>query len=217
MANNLHNLFNLELILRVLSLIIFVPVMIVPLIYSNLLLVFVYLLFNAIILQEIFSLKSKSSHNNIFNITITIITFTFFLFILSKITEYLVVRLIIEIILIIWIFDTFSFIGGKILGGKKLIPSISSGKTVSGLLIGISVTLLLSQIYKTIAETELNLFFIILIIIFSFFGDLSASLLKRISYTKDSGSIMPGHGGLLDRLDSFLGVFFMITIINIFI
>ncbi len=217
MANNLHNLFNLELILRVLSLIIFVPVMIVPLIYSNLLLVFVYLLFNAIILQEIFSLKSKSSHNNIFNITITIITFTFFLFILSKITEYLVVRLIIEIILIIWIFDTFSFIGGKILGGKKLIPSISSGKTVSGLLIGISVTLLLSQIYKTIAETELNLFFIILIIFFSFFGDLSASLLKRISYTKDSGSIMPGHGGLLDRLDSFLGVFFMITIINIFI
>ena len=191
--------------------------MIVPLIYSNLLLVFVYLLFNAIILQEIFSLKSKSSHNNIFNITITIITFTFFLFILSKITEYLVVRLIIEIILIIWIFDTFSFIGGKILGGKKLIPSISSGKTVSGLLIGISVTLLLSQIYKTIAETELNLFFIILIIFFSFFGDLSASLLKRISYTKDSGSIMPGHGGLLDRLDSFLGVFFMITIINIFI
>tara|TARA_Y200000002_G_scaffold300626_1_gene255656 strand:- start:8507 stop:9160 length:654 start_codon:yes stop_codon:yes gene_type:complete len=217
LANNLHNLFNLELILRVLSLIIFVPVMIVPLIYSNLLLVFVYLLFNAIILQEIFSLKSKSSHNNIFNITITIITFTFFLFILSKITEYLVVRLIIEIILIIWIFDTFSFIGGKILGGKKLIPSISSGKTVSGLLIGISVTLLLSQIYKTIAETELNLFFIILIIFFSFFGDLSASLLKRISYTKDSGSIMPGHGGLLDRLDSFLGVFFMITIINIFI
>ena len=121
---------------------------------------------------------------------------------------------IIQIILAIWLFDTFSFLGGKIIGGKKLMPSISSGKTQSGLLFGIIATLLSFYIYSLIInDFSLNyLLFIIIIIIFAFFGDVIASIVKRMSSIKDSGSIMPGHGGLLDRLDSFIGVFFFIGI-----
>ena len=142
------------------------------------------------------------------------ITFVFFIFILIKITETMSYFYIIELIVIIWLFDTFSFLGGKIIGGKKLIPSISSGKTQSGLLVGITSTLFCFYIYSiTVNDFSLKyLLFISIIILFAFLGDVVASMAKRLSSIKDSGSIMPGHGGLLDRLDSFLGVFFFISI-----
>ena len=124
---------------------------------------------------------------------------------------------IIEIIFTVWLFDTFSFLGGKIIGGKRLMPSISAGKTQSGLLVGIIATLICFYIYSiTINDFSLRqLLFIIIIILFAFLGDVIASMLKRLSSIKDSGSIMPGHGGLLDRLDSFLGVFFFIGIFKL--
>ena len=124
---------------------------------------------------------------------------------------------IIEKIFTVWLFDTFSFLGGKIIGGKRLMPSISAGKTQSGLLVGIIATLICFYIYSiTINDFSLRqLLFIIIIILFAFLGDVIASMLKRLSSIKDSGSIMPGHGGLLDRLDSFLGVFFFIGIFKL--
>ncbi|MDC3086628.1 phosphatidate cytidylyltransferase, partial [Pelagibacteraceae bacterium] len=113
--------------------------------------------------------------------------------------------------------DTFSFLGGKIIGGKKLMPSISSGKTQSGLIVGISATLFTFSIYSlTINEFSIKYFlFISIILLFAFFGDMIASIVKRLSSIKDSGSIMPGHGGLLDRLDSFIGVFLFIGILEL--
>tara|TARA_Y200000002_G_scaffold38604_1_gene28201 strand:- start:601 stop:1095 length:495 start_codon:yes stop_codon:yes gene_type:complete len=145
------------------------------------------------------------------------ITFVFFTFIIIKITETMSYKSIIELIVIIWLFDTFSFLGGKIIGGKKLMPLISAGKTQSGLLIGISFTLFIFYIYSTtIIEFSINYFlFISIILLFAFLGDVIASIVKRLSSIKDSGSIMPGHGGLLDRLDSFLGVFFFIGIFEL--
>ena len=124
---------------------------------------------------------------------------------------------IIELIVIIWLFDTFSFLGGKIIGGKKLMPSISAGKTQSGLLTGILATLFSFYIYSTtINEFSLKyLFFVSIILLFAFLGDVIASIVKRLSSIKDSGYIMPGHGGLLDRLDSFLGVFLFIGILEL--
>ena len=95
-------------------------------------------------------------------------------------------------------------------------PSISSGKTQSGLLVGISGTLFSFSIYSlAINEFSIKyLLYICTILLFAFLGDVIASIMKRLSSIKDSGSIMPGHGGLLDRLDSFLGVFFFIGILE---
>ena len=113
-------------------------------------------------------------------------------------------------ILLICIFsDTGGYIIGNLVGGKKLIPSISAGKTISGLIIGSSVTVIIIQICKSFIFEYSFVFFYqtILIIFFSFLGDIVGSILKRISNVKDSGTIMPGHGGLFDRFDSFISVF----------
>ena len=214
----MQNLFNLELMFRILSLIVFVPIMLIPIIFSNYLLVFIYLLFNSIIISEISLMKIKSNNKNIYNFALIVITYIFFIFLTLNLTESISTSAIIEIIMIIWLFDTFSYIGGKLIGGKKIIPVISSGKTVSGFVSGLILTLISVQIYH-IANNKFDItiiFFTILIICLSFLGDLIASILKRMSHTKDSGSIMPGHGGLLDRLDSFLGVFLLLGTLKIF-
>ncbi len=217
MENKLINLFNKNLILRIFSLIVFIPLMIMPIVISNYLLFIIYIFFNSVILYEIQLMKIKSEKKKLLNIYKIIITFVFFTFILIKITETMNSISIIELIIIIWLFDTFSFLGGKIIGGKKLMPLISSGKTQSGLLVGISATLSCFYIYSIIInEFSIKyLLFVSIILLFAFLGDVIASIAKRLSSLKDSGSIMPGHGGLLDRLDSFLGVFFFIGTLKI--
>lgn len=113
-------------------------------------------------------------------------------------------------ILIIWIFDTFCYLGGKTLNGKKLMPKISKGKTYNGLFSGTIVTLAIAGIYYIKVYNELEFLFTLVIptIILSFLGDLVVSVLKRSVNLKDAGQIMPGHGGIVDRMDSFILVFF---------
>jgi len=214
MENKLKNLFNKNLLLRILSLIIFIPLMLLPIVVSNYLLFMIYIFFNSVILYEIQSMKVDDEKKKLLIIYMALITFIFFIFILIKITAVMTAIDLIEIIIAIWLFDTFSFLGGKIIGGKKLIPSISSGKTQSGLLVGITATLFSFYIYSIIVNdfSLKYLLFISIIIFFAFLGDVIASIIKRTSSIKDSGSILPGHGGLLDRLDSFIGVFFFIGI-----
>ena len=121
---------------------------------------------------------------------------------------------IVEIIIIIWIFDTFCYLGGKAFNGKKLMPKISKGKTFNGLYSGIIATLIITIFYYV--EIHNNLYIVpilvIPIIILSFLGDLIVSVLKRSVNIKDSGYIMPGHGGIIDRMDSFVFVFFIFGI-----
>ena len=188
--------------------------MILPIIVSNYLLFIIYIFFNSVIIYEIQLMKVQDEKNILLMIYKVLIIFVFFTFILINITSAMTSIELIEIIIAIWLFDTFSFLGGKIIGGKKLMPLISSGKTQSGLLVGITGTIFSFFIYSiTLNDFSFKfLFFISIIILFAFLGDLIASLAKRLSSIKDSGSIMPGHGGLLDRLDSFLGVFFFICI-----
>ena len=207
-------LFNKNLLLRIISLIIFIPLMLFPILISNFLLAIVYIFFNAVILCEIQIMKVQDEKKKLLTIYKVLLTFTFFIFILIKITSSMTTINIIEIIIIIWLFDTFSFLGGKIIGGKRLMPSISAGKTQSGLLVGIIATLLSFYVYSImVGNFSLKyLLFIGIIVLFAFLGDVIASIVKRLSSIKDSGYIMPGHGGLLDRLDSFIGVFFFIGI-----
>ena len=214
MENKFQNLFNKNLLLRVFSLVIFIPLMLLPIFVSNYLLFIIYIFFNAVILYEIQLMKVQNENKKLLVIYKVLITLIFFIFILIKITATMTSIDLIEVIIVIWLFDTYSFLGGKIIGGKKLMPSVSSGKTQSGLLVGITATLFSFYIYSIIVyDFSLKyLLFISIIIFFAFLGDVIASIVKRTSFIKDSGFIMPGHGGLLDRLDSFIGVFFFVGI-----
>ena len=135
---------------------------------------------------------------------------TVFLFVLSISSIENINLKIIEIIMAIWIFDTFCYMGGKIFNGKKLMPNISKGKTFNGLYSGIITTIVITCIYYIMFYGDLswNAFLVIPIIILSFIGDFIVSVLKRSVNIKDSGNIMPGHGGIIDRMDSFVIVFF---------
>tara|TARA_A100000164_G_C21735267_1_gene689617 strand:- start:145 stop:570 length:426 start_codon:yes stop_codon:yes gene_type:complete len=119
-------------------------------------------------------------------------------------------------ILIVIFFDTFSYIIGKLFGKYKIIK-ISPQKTLEGLLGGFFITVFLSLIISYILDFNLNikLFIFIMLIIFSaFVGDILESFFKRKNNLKNSSEIIPGHGGLFDRFDSFL---FSIIFYSIFI
>lgn len=210
MANKMLSLFNNEFLKRIFSALFFVPLMIVPILYSNYLLTVIYLIFCSIVIIELSNIKLNSPSKYIFSCYIVITVLTYHLFILVLIAEPIKTYFILEIIFTIWLFDTFSFLGGKLIGGMKLIPRISKGKTVSGLISGIFCSFIIIQSLKYI----MNIFSItdtlhtLLIIILAFIGDIIASILKRKANMKDSGNIMPGHGGLFDRFDSFIAVFF---------
>ena len=102
--------------------------------------------------------------------------------------------------------DIFAYIGGNIFGKVKIAPKISYGKTVEGTIIGLFFTILISIGFKDIVSLNfLNAIFLGIIIGFlAFLGDLIESLFKRKIGIKDSGTLIPGHGGLLDRFDGYI-------------
>ncbi|MDL1913884.1 MAG: phosphatidate cytidylyltransferase [Bergeyella sp.] len=107
---------------------------------------------------------------------------------------------------LIWSSDTFAFVFGRLFGKHKIAPKISPKKTWEGFLGSFFSTLLLSYfINKNFPELKGNWIIVgILVTIFGPLGDLVESQLKRNFGVKDSGSLIPGHGGVLDRLDSFI-------------
>ncbi len=112
---------------------------------------------------------------------------------------------------LIWLMDTLGYLVGKPWGKHKLLPKLSPGKSIEGVLGGIIFTLLLSGmlIYSSKSPFKPNtmtLCLILFIACFSVVGDLFESLLKRQAGVKDSGKLLPGHGGILDRMDSTFSV-----------
>ncbi len=117
--------------------------------------------------------------------------------------------LLIFLLVTVFFGDVFAFFFGVYFGQKKIFPAISPKKTISGSLGGLLGSVLSGSvflIYFSQLRDPLSILFLCLAIgVFAQLGDFFESLLKRISGKKDSGQIMPGHGGLLDRLD---GVYF---------
>lgn len=108
---------------------------------------------------------------------------------------------------LVWVNDSFAYIIGKNFGKQKLFPSISPKKTFEGFLGGLFFACVSSFFIALYTETLTFTYWLILAIIVSVFGtigDLIESKFKRQAGVKDSGIIMPGHGGLLDRLDSII-------------
>jgi phosphatidate cytidylyltransferase len=113
------------------------------------------------------------------------------------------------ILIILWMYDTGAYLSGSAIGKHKLMKSISPNKSWEGLLGGGILSLVTSVIMAVILQTpDLGTWIIIavIIIVFGTLGDLFESMLKRKTGIKDTGSVLPGHGGLLDRFDSLLFV-----------
>jgi phosphatidate cytidylyltransferase len=107
---------------------------------------------------------------------------------------------------IIWSTDIFAFFAGRILGGPKLMPQISPNKTWSGLAGGVFASILIGLMSSLMFKGGV-LFFIFFSALLSLVeqaSDLFESKIKRIFGVKDSGNIIPGHGGVLDRLDGMM-------------
>jgi phosphatidate cytidylyltransferase len=124
---------------------------------------------------------------------------------------------------LIWGADSGAYFSGKLWGRNKLAPHVSPGKTLQGLMGALGITILLAPLLLLL-PVAIPLWEIILLalltVLFSVGGDLFESMLKRNVNLKDSGRLFPGHGGLLDRIDSLtaaaplfaLGVIFLLQL-----
>ena len=128
--------------------------------------------------------------------------------------------LIVYLLCLIWASDIGAYLAGKQWGQHKLIPNVSPGKTVEGAIGGIASALLVASVaYVYFKPRYVVSWFVVaaLVALISMLGDLFISMLKRRSQVKDTGRIFPGHGGVLDRLDSLLAAlplfycYFMLT------
>ncbi len=140
--------------------------------------------------------------------------------------EWMGLRLVAFIIVLTELNDVFQYLMGKFFGKRKIVPRISPNKTVVGCIGGIGLTIILSNLLgylllpfgDFIGFSFLGLLFGVL----GFFGDVLFSFLKRRTGVKDTGTLIPGHGGLLDRIDSllfnapvFYGLFCFIEMMNL--
>jgi phosphatidate cytidylyltransferase len=118
------------------------------------------------------------------------------------------------VILLVWVNDIAGYFFGKSIGGPKLARKISPNKTWAGAIAGVSVCLLLFFVWnyildfgaKSVSDSQYYIMMAMHVIIpvLAQIGDLFISYIKRLADVKDSGKILPGHGGLLDRMDGLL-------------
>lgn len=123
------------------------------------------------------------------------------------------------ILLVIWTTDSGAYLIGRKFGKRKLAPSVSPNKTIEGAVGGSGVAAIVSAVYLAFfplyASYLLTLLLMILLSVTGQLGDLIESKLKREYNIKDSGNLLPGHGGILDRFDSMLLVLNVIFIIGV--
>ena len=107
-------------------------------------------------------------------------------------------------LLIVWVADSGAFFAGKFLGKVKLAPKVSPKKTWEGVIGGLVAVVLLTLAYGAWAKIDLAIYipFCLAVACISIVGDLTISMFKRDVGLKDSGTLFPGHGGVLDRIDS---------------
>lgn len=164
---------------------------------------------NLILIKDLFSEKTIPLFKSKRFITTTFYLASGFIFMLliANFQNNFTPLLLLGGFILVWINDSFAYLVGKNFGRQKLFPSISPKKTVEGFLGGLFFACVSSYFIANYTETLSFTNWLILAIIISVFGtlgDLIESKFKRLAGVKDSGTIMPGHGGLLDRLDSII-------------
>lgn len=161
--------------------------------------------------RDLFSSKSlpKLLTNRYINTTFYISCGFIFLILISLNSGSFSSNTIVGMFVLIWINDSFAYLIGSNFGRQKLFESVSPKKTVEGFLGGVFFSAIGSYfIFKYTNNLEFSNWLIISVItsVFGTIGDLIESKYKRQANVKDSGNLMPGHGGLLDRLDSAIFV-----------
>ena len=114
---------------------------------------------------------------------------------------------VLALFVFLWVNDTAAYFIGSLIGKHKLIEHISPKKSIEGFIAGIVFTILASLIFDRLYPGFSTIFWMglaVVIVLFGTLGDLFESLIKRTCNVKDAGTLIPGHGGILDRIDSLL-------------
>ena len=126
-------------------------------------------------------------------------------------------KLILLVFALLWVNDIFAYLTGSLLGKHKLFPRISPGKTIEGSIGGLLFTLVGVIVFSHYVDwlpMKVAVGMGLIAVVFGTLGDLCESMLKRQAGVKDSGKLIPGHGGILDRFDS---VMFTIPFVFVFL
>lgn len=129
-------------------------------------------------------------------------------------------KLLLLCVLMVWVNDSFAYMGGSLVGKHKMWPRHSPGKTWEGTAIGVAACVALGIFVGPLLTPYLQwydgLFWGLICGVVGTLGDLVESMLKRSTGVKDSGNIMPGHGGFLDRFDSLLVIIPFVLVYSMF-
>lgn len=175
---------------------------------------FIIFLFIAVFFNNIFLLYQKQYFINFILSNLIIFSFFSLVYILQSPSG---LYMISYIVILVSTMDVFAYLGGKLFGKRKIFPLISKGKTIEGTILGLISTTVISFFIKDLMNFNsiYSLIYGFLIGVTAFSGDLLESTFKRKIGVKDSGKLIPGHGGVLDRLDGyFLVIPFLYISIN---
>ena len=162
------------------------------------------------LLRDLFSTKNLTSVliKKYFRFVFYVTSSFIFIYLIANFNGFYEPSIILGCFILIWVNDSFAYMIGKKFGKQKLFYSISPHKTVEGFLGGLLFCCISASIVSRYIDESIStsnwLTMAIIISIFGTLGDLIESKFKRESNVKDSGKIMPGHGGILDRLDSII-------------
>jgi len=204
-----------ELVTRSISGIIFIAILLLGTTYSQTSFIILYLTLASISIYEMWNILEKKSI-----LPLIFVTLPFILLIsLTGFKNDFDPLLVLYILILTWTFDSFAYLFGSRYGRNKILPKISPKKSWEGFIGGYISTLTISFILMNYQAKLLEEYIIIAFIlpVTATVGDLIASYYKRKSKVKDYGKIIPGHGGIIDRLDAIfitIPVVFIIKMIQ---
>jgi len=124
-------------------------------------------------------------------------------------------------LILVWVADIGAYFFGRRFGRLRLAPEVSPGKTWEGVIGGVAASAIVAVLGSVWFHVPMGAFLLLCVaaVSFSVVGDLTESLLKRFAGVKDSGTLFPGHGGVMDRIDSVTGavpvLFFGLTLLGV--